>query len=314
MLLHVIVCFSYMFNIFKECYVCHDLPGFPIRIYQCKEGHIICKECFFNPNMNKDQCGMCRTDIEEPIRNRALESRLEEEEINCYVANCGQKMSYGDLVEKHISKECQWMIVDCKYKDYGCTWKGIRKQEKNHIHCNIDYSAILNQIQTLKDENKSLHQQLKNYNNNQAQSAQDKMFKSIIKQSQLIGVWSFNIEKYFAVKEITQEFRSHNTNIKMNIMLQCSCDIELDFLQVKYRYNVQWNWSDAGILKVVLIFQDQQNKHNVVHQFLENVDGNNSYEAQGYEAFCELFCESIDVDYFLHNNTFFTIKAFVQID
>ena len=307
-----------MFNIFKECYVCHDLPGFPIEIYQCTEGHIICRDCFFNPNMNNDECGMCRNEIEEPIRNRALESRLKEEEINCYVANCGQKMSYGDLVEKHIPKECEWMMVDCRYKDYGCTWKGIRKKEKNHIHCNIDYSAILNQIQTLKDENETLHQQLKNYNDHKIQSAKDQMFKNIIKQCQLIGVWSFNINKYFAVKEITQEFTNHNTNIKMNIMLQCNFDRKYNFVQVKYRYNLQWNLSDVGILKVVLVFQDEQNKYNVVHQFLEDVAAdNNSYEAQGYEQFCRLFrddCSSSEMNYFLCDNTFFTIKAFVQLD
>ena len=43
--------------------------------------------------------------------------------------------------------------------------------------------------------------------------------------------------------------------------------------------------------------------NNIVHQFLEDVGDNTSYEAQYYEAFCQRY---EDKNYFLRNNTSFT--------
>lgn len=51
------------------CGVCLEIVS--SRIYQCRQGHIYCEQCFARPEMTL--CPECRISIEEPVRNRALE-------------------------------------------------------------------------------------------------------------------------------------------------------------------------------------------------------------------------------------------------
>jgi len=57
-----------------ECPVCLELAWPPKRIYQCKEGHIICDTCKANPNLRN--CPMCRIPLAANLtsRNRQLEA------------------------------------------------------------------------------------------------------------------------------------------------------------------------------------------------------------------------------------------------
>jgi len=56
-----------------ECPVCLELAWPPKRIYQCREGHIVCDVCKSNPNLRN--CPMCRIPFATNFtsRNRQLE-------------------------------------------------------------------------------------------------------------------------------------------------------------------------------------------------------------------------------------------------
>jgi hypothetical protein len=56
-----------------ECPVCLELAWPPKKIYQCREGHIICEECKGNPALKV--CPMCRIPLANNLtsRNRQLE-------------------------------------------------------------------------------------------------------------------------------------------------------------------------------------------------------------------------------------------------
>merc|ERR1719178_187452 len=56
-----------------ECPVCLELAWPPKKIYQCREGHIICEECKGNPALKV--CPMCRIPLANnpTSRNRQLE-------------------------------------------------------------------------------------------------------------------------------------------------------------------------------------------------------------------------------------------------
>merc|ERR1711974_511691 len=69
-----------------ECPVCLELAWPPKKIYQCREGHIICEECKGNPALKV--CPMCRIPLANNLtsRNRQLEElarALKEEEEGC---------------------------------------------------------------------------------------------------------------------------------------------------------------------------------------------------------------------------------------
>jgi len=54
------------------CIICWDTPKG--HILQCSEGHLFCRQCFANPQL--DHCPQCRVSLDTCIRNRALESIL----------------------------------------------------------------------------------------------------------------------------------------------------------------------------------------------------------------------------------------------
>jgi len=73
-----------------ECPVCLELAWPPKKIYQCREGHIICEECKSNPALKV--CPMCRIPLANNLtsRNRQLEElarALKEEDDGCF-SNC----------------------------------------------------------------------------------------------------------------------------------------------------------------------------------------------------------------------------------
>lgn len=73
-----------------ECPVCLELAWPPKRIYQCREGHIVCDVCKANPNLRN--CPMCRIPFATNFtsRNRQLEElarTLKEEDQLERIAN-----------------------------------------------------------------------------------------------------------------------------------------------------------------------------------------------------------------------------------
>lgn len=69
-----------------ECPVCLELAWPPKKIFQCREGHIVCDTCKANPNLKT--CPMCRISFSNNLtsRNRSLEELArtlkEEEEVS----------------------------------------------------------------------------------------------------------------------------------------------------------------------------------------------------------------------------------------
>jgi len=66
-----------------ECPVCLELAWPPRKIFQCREGHIVCDTCKANPNLKT--CPICRVSFSDHLtsRNRSLEElarTLKEEE------------------------------------------------------------------------------------------------------------------------------------------------------------------------------------------------------------------------------------------
>eukprot|EP00088_Acartia_fossae_P032517 TRINITY_DN33287_c0_g1_i4.p1 TRINITY_DN33287_c0_g1~~TRINITY_DN33287_c0_g1_i4.p1 ORF type:complete len:267 (+),score=40.20 TRINITY_DN33287_c0_g1_i4:60-860(+) len=55
-----------------KCMICWDVPGG--HIFQCTEGHLLCGECFSNPQISV--CPECRVPLDTRIRNRAVEKLL----------------------------------------------------------------------------------------------------------------------------------------------------------------------------------------------------------------------------------------------
>jgi len=69
-----------------ECPVCLEIAWPPKKIFQCREGHIVCDTCKANPNLKN--CPMCRIPLSTHMasRNRSLEelarTLLEEERVS----------------------------------------------------------------------------------------------------------------------------------------------------------------------------------------------------------------------------------------
>ena len=60
-----------MENIY-ECPLCMSLPS--CHIYQCLNGHLICKECYGNMTERPILCAICRDPMPStPIRSRVAE-------------------------------------------------------------------------------------------------------------------------------------------------------------------------------------------------------------------------------------------------
>jgi len=80
-----------------ECPVCLELAWPPKKIYQCREGHIICEECKGNPALKV--CPMCRIPLANNLtsRNRQLEElarALKEEGDGCSSPSPERSSSY----------------------------------------------------------------------------------------------------------------------------------------------------------------------------------------------------------------------------
>ena len=64
----------------KECPICYERMGPPVKIFQCSEGHLLCEKCFTKFRDSTKVCPYCNQDvISNPIRNRALEEIIENE-------------------------------------------------------------------------------------------------------------------------------------------------------------------------------------------------------------------------------------------
>ena len=61
-----------------ECPICFEIPLAPLKVFQCKNGHVYCETCKNKPRM--DVCPQCRVALSktEPIRNIVFEEIIGE--------------------------------------------------------------------------------------------------------------------------------------------------------------------------------------------------------------------------------------------
>ena len=92
-----------------ECTVCNKVPR-ESPIWQCKNGHLICKFCL--ERLNQDKCPYCQVTMnrtDEKIRSLAIE------------------------------KVTDLLAFSCKHKDSGCTFTGTKEILKVHEREDCDY-------------------------------------------------------------------------------------------------------------------------------------------------------------------------------
>jgi len=81
-----------------ECPVCLEIAWPPKKIFQCREGHIICDTCKANPNLKN--CPMCRT----PLSNHLISRNRSLEEVARTLQEEGSVSSFPDSVSIVIAK------------------------------------------------------------------------------------------------------------------------------------------------------------------------------------------------------------------
>lgn len=142
-------------KIYSVCQICQHLPKNPIIYYQCKEGHLICSNCYHSDAFIIKDCGLCRNPMNNPeIRNRIAENLIKNTLVKCEFSECNAMMKYPEM-QHHLDNECQAKVIACKYKRLGCNWMGPRRNATNHQHSGIDYDTLITKFEGI-DENVSM--------------------------------------------------------------------------------------------------------------------------------------------------------------
>jgi hypothetical protein len=137
------------FNKSISCPICKEIPSG--RIFQCCNGHIICKEpCLANLlDSNKSLCPLCRESWHEnkPVRNIIGESMIQLLSIPCPNNGCDEFFNAKDLI-LHRDQSCQFRIVDCcKFQMLGCektsvAFREMFLHESKECECKVDDASF----------------------------------------------------------------------------------------------------------------------------------------------------------------------------
>eukprot|EP01084_Bolivina_argentea_P309110 534637_1 len=107
-----------------ECPVCMELPEG--HIIQCQNGHIICTECYYE--LDNLQCPTCNVKMDKKIRCIFAEKELALKMVSCDNEQCDEMIQFSHLKD-HIDNQCDFTLIDCKYKALGCDWNGYKKKK-----------------------------------------------------------------------------------------------------------------------------------------------------------------------------------------
>ena len=112
------------------CPCCLDLMRG--AIYQCRDGHTVCADCFGSLlGGKKKQCPTCRS-VMDPIRNRALESVLAGARMPCKWHSFGcSKVLVKAKREKH-EKICQKLAYGCP-DSFDCRHVALAAEVEDHL-------------------------------------------------------------------------------------------------------------------------------------------------------------------------------------
>ena len=88
-----------------ECPVCFETID-PVPIYQCRNGHVVCKDC--HPKL--ETCPICRELRDGPIRNLKLEDMVERLQLS--IAEATKKLTSESIQIDAIQPETPNVILD----------------------------------------------------------------------------------------------------------------------------------------------------------------------------------------------------------
>ncbi|EGC31510.1 hypothetical protein DICPUDRAFT_7370, partial [Dictyostelium purpureum] len=133
------------------CPICME-TYYKKEIYQCRQGHCSCKDCWEKSLERKKECMQCKTQVNsfnELSRNRQLENLLLKTEVCCPYSfeniirvddseelikdsnGCKEIIKLEEL-DNHI-ENCSFRFVKCKYHEKGCMDKIRFNENETHI-------------------------------------------------------------------------------------------------------------------------------------------------------------------------------------
>lgn len=118
------------------CTVCMSFPE--AHVLQCGSGHILCNLCHERIlHEEKPICPTCRMPLDalKPIRNVLAEQTISLLPVSCPHEACRTTLTRGVLAQ-HVTAECRFRSMHCKYSPLGCKWEGMAKELVHHEeHC-----------------------------------------------------------------------------------------------------------------------------------------------------------------------------------
>ncbi|EGC31507.1 hypothetical protein DICPUDRAFT_39824 [Dictyostelium purpureum] len=151
---------SYEFDDDYVCPICFDIY-YKKEVYQCKEGHCSCKDCWIKSLKNKKECMQCKTKVNsfnELSRVRQVEKFLlkicvccpysfkniirvyESEKLIKDGGGCNEIIKLEEL-DNHI-ENCSFRFIKCKYHEKGCNDKIRYNENETHIS-KCEYRPII---------------------------------------------------------------------------------------------------------------------------------------------------------------------------
>lgn len=116
-----------------ECPVCLDLPRTG-PIYNCKNGHLVCKNCYLSMDDNK--CPTCRDKglMKSVFAGRIADLVLKDVSMFCQFSAYGCKKEGKMIVLTSHEERCAYRDVYCPAKHRGvCFWQGSLNKMAQHF-------------------------------------------------------------------------------------------------------------------------------------------------------------------------------------
>ncbi|KAL5111994.1 hypothetical protein TcWFU_004577 [Taenia crassiceps] len=127
-----------------RCTVCLE---YHTEVNQCKNGHLICRQCThrlergLQQETNRGTCPTCRITLFPGISRCLLATQLSAElPTPCLFCNLYFRQSE---LEHHETRLCPMRPVKCKYNIFGCVWKGKANEACRHErNCSVSKRSV----------------------------------------------------------------------------------------------------------------------------------------------------------------------------
>nr|CUU00267.1 hypothetical transcript [Hymenolepis microstoma] len=136
-------------------------------VNQCKNGHLICQHCthklklHLEPDDNQGKCPTCRIPL-FPGMSRCLLAVQLFSELPRTCTHCKLNIRQGDH-EDHQNNLCPERPVTCKYKIFGCQWKGRAADSRKHHSLCIVSKKSVQDIESIIKEKFNEQAKISNY-------------------------------------------------------------------------------------------------------------------------------------------------------